>query len=477
MAFTAEEEADLKDLMSAYKRGKKINELGVSQAGIENYTIEVQDNSGESKKVNLMQAISTVNKRMAVRRWNETLSTPTGEAFGNIDFLRELPSLLALGCYLVTDDRKKKKLDPTNHYRYQDGSPAKLDGSEGQYMWCWNKHYYASWKDGNYTYEAVSLEPIEGHECYCVPAGGVSALGGGVLDRTNYILCSVVNDSAQYRGGANQSAWDGTYRSQLGMVATSITYRDFSTYARKRGEGWEANWYVAQAVTGYLFSVIFGSRNSQAAFSANKDANGLYQGGLGAGVTNMPNWDLWGYYPIIPTSAGIELGDSCGESAYNVLKEDGSVHYAAKIPVFFGLKHPYGHVWKVVRGILVDAGAEKTTAYVAPSLYAGMNDASVEGMIKAAELSRAEGWAKRISMNKLCGLTTEIGGSASSYYCDYFYTNAQSYQGLRVRLAGTSASYGTYAGAFCSDVYTAWSSTRTTVSSPLCFFEEDPLIS
>ena len=52
-----------------------------------------------------------------------------------------------------------------------------------------------------------------------------------------------------------------------------------------------------------------------------KDSNGLYQGGTGKGVTEW-SWDPWsshnGGYPIIPTSVGIELGDSVGVSDYAV---------------------------------------------------------------------------------------------------------------------------------------------------------------
>ena len=100
------------------------------------------------------------------------------------------------------------------------------------------------------------------------------------MDRTNNILCSVVSDAAQYRGLNNDASRDGTYRTQLGMVATNMQYRNFSTYARKRGEGWDANWYVAQAVVEILFMIIFGTRNMQEAVIAEKDSNGLYQGVL-----------------------------------------------------------------------------------------------------------------------------------------------------------------------------------------------------
>lgn len=108
----------------------------------------------------------------------------------------------------------------------------------------------------------------------------------------------------------NDASRDGTYRTQLGMVATNMQYRNFSTYARKRGEGWDANWYVAQAVVEILFMIIFGTRNMQEAVIAEKDSNGLYQGGLGSGTTNMPNWDQWGYYPLfrpLPVSSWVTV--------------------------------------------------------------------------------------------------------------------------------------------------------------------------
>ena len=417
------------------------------------------------------------SKGYACRRWNENLATPIGEAYGNLDYLRELPSLLGLGCYLVLDNRERRKLSPTDHYKFTDGSVAVLDGSMGQYMWCWNAHYYANWLEGGYWYEAVSLSPIPGKKCYYVPEGGTSALGAGVIDRDNLTLCSVVNNAAKYRGGNNDTTLDGTYKTQLGKPATMIGTKTFGTYARKRGEGWEANWYVAQAVPEYLFRIIFGTRHSQTAFNASKDANGLFQGGLGAGVTNMPDWTGFnGTYPVIPTSAGIELADACGEASYDIKDASNAIVYASKIPVFFGLKNFYGHLYRGVRGLVINAGAEKTEAYVAPSLYADYNDASVAGLLKATECPRVTGYIMKISMNRLCALPTLIGGSSSTYYADQFYTNVDTSQGLRVRLSGGSANAGSLAGASCSLTYHASSTASPYLSSPLCYFREDPIM-
>ena len=53
-------------------------------------------------------------KRRCGRYWNESNSTYRAAGYyGSLDMLRKLPELLGLGCYLVQDDRTRRKLDPT----------------------------------------------------------------------------------------------------------------------------------------------------------------------------------------------------------------------------------------------------------------------------------------------------------------------------------------------------------------------------
>jgi hypothetical protein len=481
MDFTQEQIVKLAALADAMDGTAMIGDLPTLTPGTGDIIMEGTGPDGQSGKFGLFSIIKSRDMKIAARRWNQTQATPIGEAWGNIDLLRNLPAELGLGCYLTTDDRISKKLDPTNHYKFADGTPAALDGSLGQYMWCWRDMYYAWWVEGDYFYEGVSFNPIEkkNGECYRIPAGGTSALGNGVVDRTNLILCSLISDDPQYRGGNNNVAYDGTYRTFLGKPATSIAMTNFSVYARKRGEGWESQWYVSRAVQEYLFRIIMGTRNSQTALNPEKDANGLYQGGLGPGFTDVPSadWNTYnGYYPLVPTSAGVELGDSVGVAEYDIPNEDGSVFRNAKIPVFFGLKNLYGNLWTGVRGLITDAGPEISSVYVAPSLYANYANDSVEGMIKAAETYRTESYIKKLSMNKLCCMPTEGGASSSTFYCDYHYVNHNTSQGLRGRLAGSSASFGANAGAFVSGSAYAVAYSSSSFSAALCFFEEDPVM-
>lgn len=485
MAFTENEESSLRAMLSAFQNGKRINELDRATGSLSEMLVAVQDGSGETKRLNLSEAVETAGNPLAGRYWNETNATPTAAGYyGSLAALRALPTRLGLGRYLVTDDRVRRKLDPADSTRFDDGSPARLDGSMGQCMWCWNAHYYTTWKEGNNTVEAISFLPIAGKPSVYVPAGGVAWFNAGVLDRTTQTLCAVISTDEKYRGGNGNAladtydlAADAPQKTMLGMATTATSTHNFGVYARKRGEGWEADWFVARAVVEYTMRIILGTRNVQAAYNAELDENGLMQGGLGAGVTGIPDWNGYnGYYPLIPTSVGLELGDACGVVDYSITKADGTSVYAAPVPVFFGLVNPFGHIWSGVRGVLIDAGAEKTLGYVAPSMYADFDDTKTDGLLFAAELPRDEGYIKRQSMFLLCGFPTEIGATPSTYFSDYFYTNAKTSQGLRVRLAGGSAGSGAGAGASCTHAHFAPTYTGASLSAALCYFEEDPQI-
>ena len=217
--------------------------------------------SKSGKKFGFVPVSVVTNGGYACRRWNLNNSSPVGEAVGNIDYLRELPSMLGLGCYLVDKNHGRRKLDPANHYKLATGETAKLDGSMGDYMWGWGtKWYYAFWIEGDWFYEAVSLKPIPGRLNYIIPVASMSALGVSVVDRDNLELVSVINESARYRGGNNDATKDGKYNTLLGRAATVLNADTFGSYARKKGQGWEAYWYAHHAAMGILFRMIFGTR-------------------------------------------------------------------------------------------------------------------------------------------------------------------------------------------------------------------------
>jgi hypothetical protein len=488
MALNANEEEKVRQLLTAFESGKRISELDAATGSMSDMQVAVVDESGETRRMNLQEAVQTAGNPIAGRWWDETAATPTAAGYyGSLQALKELPAKLGLGRYLVTDDRKRRKLDAADSTRFDDGSPAKLDGTMGQCMWCWNAHYFTTWTEGNRRIQTVTFQPIKGKNSIYVPAGGISWIDAGVMDRTEQKLCSVISTDPRYRGGNGNAlgdnyplAADAPQKTMLGMPATALSTTAFGTYARKRGEGWEANWFVARAVVEYLFEIIMGTRNSQAAFNAQLDANGLRQGGFGAGATNMPDWGNYnGWYPVIPTSVGLEMGDGVGLVDYSVTNADGVAVYQCKVPVFFGLVNAgFGNLWRWVRGLTVSQTAgEKTEVFVAKSMYAAFDPANIgEGMRKTCECPQREGYIIKKSYEGLCCMPTSVGGSTATYYCDYFWTNAATQTGLRVRAAGGHVSSGANAGASYSTAGNAASTTAARYSSPLCFFEEDPQI-
>lgn len=490
MALTAEQETGIVKMLAAFENGKRINELDAAKGALKDMRIEVMDETGETHSMELAEAVEQAGNPIAGRYWNTANATPTAAGYyGSLQALRELPSKLGLGRYLVADDRTKRKLDPTDSTKYDDGSPAALDGTQGQCMWCWNSFIANIFTEGGVLVKCITFDkPVGNGVSIRIPAGGTSWLGAGVMDRTNQMLCSVISDAEQYRGGAGTAlkaasytkapAEDAPQLSMLGMAATQISTTNFGTYARKRGEGWEANWFVAQFVVQFLFEVIMGTQNSQAAFNAEKDANGLYQGGFGTGVADMPDWGNYnGYYPVVPTNVGVDAGDSVSLVECTLPTADGGTYKTFSVPCFFGLMHAgYGHLWRWVRGLIMNAGEEKSEVYVSKSMYASFDPTVVSDKLKVAECPQSEGYIKRLSYVGLCCMPTEVGGSATTYYSDYFYTNAKTSKGLRVRAAGGYANDGAHAGAFYSDSSYAAATTSTICSSPLCYFESDPVI-
>lgn len=441
---------------------------------------------------NIVSPLST-----AGRYWNEANGTPTAAGhYGSLEALRSLPEMLGLGRYLVKDDRTRRKLDPKDSTKYaDDGMPAALDGSQGQCMWCWNGFYANVWKEGDNLFKVVSFNrPVGNDISIWIPAGGISWLGAGVIDRgdapytdkTKWKLCSVINNSEQFRGGGGTALDASTYSkapayttpqiTMLEMPATNIRTTDFGTYARKRGEGWEANWFVARFVVEFLFEVIMGTENSQEAFNANKDADGLYQGGFGMGVTDMADWENYnGAYPLIPTSVGLEAGDGVCLVPYSLPNTGGAegAYHTFNVPVFFGLVGAgYGNLYQSVSGLISKTEEEKSLVYVAPSMYAAYNQNTVDDKIMVAEVPIANGWILHKSYRGLCCIATNLGGSYMLRYSDQSYMRS----GLRTRNSGGSANDTYNAGASFANMYPVEASVLGNTSAPLCYFEEDPVI-
>ena len=485
MALTSDEETRIRVLLNAFENGQQVDDLPLTENTVQDKIIEVFDKkTGASGQMGLKDAVRMANNPSCGRVWNESNATPLAATwFGSLEMLRNLPDILGLGCYLVKNDHSRRKLDRTNHYRFENGETARLDGSMGHYQWGWGKKfYYATYKIGSLRYQEISLSPVPGQYNYEIPVGSMSAHGFASIDRSTNTLVSYINDDVQYRGGNNTSGWDGTYRTLCGKAVSNMTTESFRAAARRNGSGWLCDTMRHTAAVKILFEIIFGTHNIQTAYNSNKDADGLYQGGLGSGVSNW-DWGKWsthnGNNPFLPTSVGVELGDGCGVVNYALKGSDDSTVYTAPVPVFFGLKNvTYGYLWRHMDDEFVRCNSDMTTTHlVAPSIYGTWTIGNASGMKEySTSPGKGEGWIKTSSYDHLENFCTQTGGSETTYHCDYFWNTSGSSSGFRLCLRGGDASYGGRCGLLTLLVDVAVSGSRAVWGSPLCEAEEDWLV-
>lgn len=454
MALTSEEETKVKAIIAAFDGAKQVSDLPAADMTATDKQIEVYDKkSGTAQQMSLKDAVDMGQNLWCGRVWNIDNATPHAATYvGSLELLRELPIQLGLGCYLVKNDHSRRKLDSKDHHKYATGEAAKLDGSEGHYQWGWNRKFYLAFKTvGRLFYMMVGLTPIKGEYNYTIPIGSRSASGHATLERSTGRLVSFLNTGADYRGGNNDAKLDETNRSLLGKPASNQNTEYWRAAARKNGTGWLCSSMRHFAVTAALFGVIFGTHQVQAAVNTTKDANGLYQGGLGPGVTQK-DYNSWSTYngvrPFIPMDAGVELGDSCGETTVNILNDDGTTWYAAKVNSFFGLKNSYGHLWYHMDDEFVRVNEDTTVTHlVAPSIYGSWTIGNATGMnAYSTSIKKGEGWITRLSMDNLENFPTAIGGSQTTYWCAYYWNTSGATSGFRLCLRGGGVYYGGQCG-------------------------------
>ena len=388
------------------------------------------------------------------RKWRKGDSSPVGSPVGDFDLGQVLAKQLGLGGYLVTDAHVRTKLSPSSHKLLENGAAADLTGAAGHYQWGWNvPFYYQVYEDDNFLYETVSLGgPRPGFWNYYIPVGSRSCAGYATMDRTNARLMSVVNSTAQFRGGNNDATLDSAYNSQLCKPATNMAISAFRTAARKNGKLWFANERVMQYITAALKRIIFGNRNVQATFNATLDANGLRQGGTGSGIDLPSDWNNnFKYYPYIRLDVGIDKGDLTGLIS-TTITENGASKTINNIPAFYGLKNDYKYLYCMSENMLLQNNPDKSQSLFIDNNIDGseMNLSSVVGLTQIAKgpVSEAAAWqyAKDYTLKNLAFFPgEELGGSSSTFFCDGYYNPAET-SGLRGALLLGNADNGANAG-------------------------------
>lgn len=438
---------------------------GTSTSTIHKIKLEYGDISTEWTPA--WEDIPDIEERYAYGvEWDMASSSPDGKRVGNMQLHRELP---------VQSGMRGVVLDNNGGvYYYHEPTAWKMTFASKDYasMVEIPDHWYRIYITGTKFKMMLSSIPLPGYKHISKFYIGSSE---AQMLRSLGLLMSDKTNSTDTRGGDNTSEWDNTYRSLLGCPVTNLTRDQFRQAARKRGSGWEMYTYNAHKILFWLFAVEYATLDSQKPFNAQKDANGFAQGGLGPGPTQMTDWTNFNNAnPLIPCGYTNEFGNGSGEKAYVVKNASGGTHATLMANRYRGIENPFGHIWKYTDGanIQVTTGDSGLSILWTTDDPSNFSDTSYTGYNKKGNICRTNGYAKKMLLGEDGDIVaTEIGGSSSTYWCDYYYTYTSANR-MQVVLVGGYAGNGSGAGLARVDTFNAPSAADRSVGSRLCFFPE-----
>ena len=134
-----------------------------------------------------------------------------------------------------------------------------------------------------------------------------------------------------------------------------------------------------------------------------------------------------------------------------------------------GIENPWGNTWTIMSGILIN----EYQPYVLKNAQNVPTNSSATSIINTMTplgytIPKTNNYAKTMGYDEeypTYRLTTEVGGSSSIYYCDYYYQNS----GVRVVMSGGYCGDGSLAGLFCFSCYVAPSGASWSISSRLSY--------
>lgn len=384
--------------------------------------------------------------------FDRTIAAPEVQSIGNSSLNASLPIQSQMKRCLINDDGSLNYfLDDDDSTKKEDLDLAVLDGTDGQVMVRVPRHFVLDNTVGNFRRRLYSTKPFLGAQE--VPEYYISAYKAA-LDRANNKLSSVVNDSVDFRGGGNQSAWDSDnqFKTQLGKAVTSKSRIDFRNYAKNRGADWYDMDYFARESVAWLITHEFGTRNHQADVSE------------GATTTESSDWaEFNDRHPLFVCGITNNLGNKTGEKVVT-LQDYPSIGQTEEIKVFSyrGIENFWGDIWEWTNGVNV----LDNKYYSNPPTRKKTNNTDVGGLKLIGDKPLSSSYIKEMHEGSILPSTT--GASSSTHYTDQIY--ASDAAGLRGLLFGGTASDGSPAGSFCVNAHIAPASARSYIGSRLCFF-------
>lgn len=396
--------------------------------------------------------------------WDSTVADPTLTRIGNPLLHKSLPVQSQYKGCVANGAAINYYLDPNDWSKKADGGNSVLDGTDGTVRVHIPKFYGKSGVEG--TKRWVRMSTIKMDDTWIeIPEMLVDAYRSTV-NQTGNKAVSVVNTTAQFRGGGNRTTNDtyldtDAFRSDLGKPRTNISRANMRTYAANAGSEMLCYEYY-KWIFYWAWVIEYATFNSQATYNAELTADGYHQGGLGPGITDWNNnangWSGYnGTYPITPCGYCNDIGNFTGIKELvipeTVVDESTTVPTKTfKVPRWRGFDNPFGDIWTNLDGIILErtAANQPSSVYTTsnPSAFGDDNTAKGKMTVAGKEIA-SDGYTKDFDLgSKGEIIPSVVGGSATTYMCDYHWCNTAS-TSLRTLLVGGRASYGGYAGLGC----------------------------
>lgn len=393
--------------------------------------------------------------------WDSTVADPTLTRIGNPLLHKSLPVQSQYKGCVANGAAINYYLDPNDWSKKADGGNSVLDGTDGTVRVHIPKFYGKSGVEG--TKRWVRMSTIKMDDTWIeIPEMLVDAYRSTV-NQTGNKAVSVVNTTAQFRGGGNRTANDtyldtDAFRSDLGKPRTNISRANMRTYAANAGSEMLCYEYY-KWIFYWAWVIEYATFNSQATYNAELTADGYHQGGLGPGITDWNNnangWSGYnGTYPITPCGYCNDIGNFTGIKELvipeTVVDESTTVPTKTfKVPRWRGFDNPFGDIWTNLDGIILErtAANQPSSVYTTsnPSAFGDDNTAKGKMTVAGKEIA-SDGYTKDFDLgSKGEIIPSVVGGSATTYMCDYHWCNAAS-TSLRTLIVGGSASNGGTAG-------------------------------
>ena len=396
--------------------------------------------------------------------WDSTVADPTLTRIGNPLLHKSLPIQSQYKGCVANGAEINYYLNPNDWSQKADGTPSVLDGTDGTVRVHIPKFYGKSGVEG--TKRWVRMSTIKMDNTWIeIPEMLVDAYRSTVDTTVSATpkAVSVVNTTAQFRGGGNRTANDtyldtDAFRSDLGKPRTNISRANMRTYATNAGSEMLCYEYY-KWIFYWAWVIEYATFNSQATYNAELTADGYHQGGLGPGITDWNNnangWSGYnGTYPITPCGYCNDIGNFTGIKELvipeTVVDESTTVPTKTfKVPRWRGFDNPFGDIWTNLDGIILErtAANQPSSVYTTsnPSAFGDDNTAKGKMTVAGKEIA-SDGYTKDFDLgSKGEIIPSVVGGSATTYMCDYHWCYAAS-TSLRTLIVGGSAYAGGGAG-------------------------------